>query len=98
MRKTMTLLLSLMLAGALLPTNLALSAEKTGTMTVKKSVKRLPPGDITILTNTAVALTAGECTALGGTVHDFTICNSGKACGRRDENGKLHSVCLSAQQ
>jgi hypothetical protein len=43
------------------------------------------------------ALTAQECADLGGTVYeDATLCRSGKYCGRADEAGNRHRVCLEA--
>lgn len=43
------------------------------------------------------ALTANECTQLGGSVWTSYghICASGKMCRRVDNYGVLHSVCLS---
>jgi hypothetical protein len=41
-----------------------------------------------------VPLSAGDCADLGGTVVYLTICKSGQACSRKDENGKTHQVCL----
>jgi hypothetical protein len=44
-------------------------------------------------------LTAEECRTLGGTVHTevFGLCNSGRFCGRTDQDGKVHRVCITAQ-
>jgi len=41
-------------------------------------------------------LSASECTALGGEVAINSICKSKQSCQRRDEDNKLHEVCLSA--
>ena len=41
-------------------------------------------------------LSASECTALGGEVMINSICKSKQSCHRRDEDNKLHEVCLSA--
>jgi hypothetical protein len=49
--------------------------------------------------DTVLPLTAGECTQLGGTVQSdggTGICNSGKFCGTRDQNGVAHRVCITA--
>jgi hypothetical protein len=47
-----------------------------------------------------VALTADECTTLGGeVVTDFAgICVSGAFCRTTDNTGKKHRVCLSKKQ
>jgi hypothetical protein len=44
-------------------------------------------------------LSSGECTQLGGTVsqENYGLCNSGKYCATRDQNGKAHKVCISKQ-
>jgi hypothetical protein len=45
----------------------------------------------------ATELTAQECENLGGTVYESdSLCKSGKYCGRADENGVRHRVCLEA--
>jgi hypothetical protein len=48
---------------------------------------------------TAKPLTEEECRKLGGDVVTETsgICNSGTFCGRRDQDGKAHRVCITAQ-
>lgn len=47
---------------------------------------------------TALPLTTGECTTLGGESVDESVCNSGKACQTRDQNGTWHRVCISKVQ
>ena len=65
----------------------------------KKTVRKLPKnigGTVGGLGST-IALTAGECTALGGTViTGGDICNSNQYCGTTDQNGVRHRVCIEA--
>jgi hypothetical protein len=46
----------------------------------------------------ALAMTASDCTDLGGEVRSDTIgvCASTKVCVRTDNRGATHAVCLSA--
>ena len=47
----------------------------------------------------ASALTAQECTDMGGTVYveGVGLCASGKYCGKVDNLGKKHRFCLEVQ-
>ncbi len=49
----------------------------------------------------ASALTADECTGLGGWVvtngYSDSLCKSKKMCVRQDNNGQSHAVCLEVQ-
>jgi hypothetical protein len=84
----------------------AISAEKAavGATTATEAAKpgalatrKLPGKTKGVVGPTAgvMELTADECTALGGTVHDSTaLCKSGKYCGREDESGTRHRTCL----
>jgi hypothetical protein len=44
-------------------------------------------------------LTAAECTALGGNVHDALpgVCLSGRFCAVTDNRGYKHAVCLKSE-
>lgn len=53
---------------------------------------RAPGGTMT------VALTAAECTTLGGTSVNESVCNSGKACETTTQNGEWKRVCLSKSE
>ena len=44
---------------------------------------------------TMVALTAAECTTLGGETVSEAVCNSGKACQTTTQDGDWKRVCLS---
>ena len=46
-----------------------------------------------------VALTAAECTSLGGRVHDAMpgVCKSNQFCAVTDNFGHTHATCLTAQ-
>jgi len=88
----------------------ALAAEKKGGVvngnfaTSGKIEVRKQPGKgikgVVGTTSGTVALTAAECTTLGGTVHDdlANLCGGtgGKYCGTTDVNGVRHRVCLEA--
>ena len=39
-------------------------------------------------------LSSNECRKLGGGVHKYDVCNSGRVCTIRDQNGKTHAVCI----
>jgi hypothetical protein len=94
MRVPIALLLSLSLTGFLLPTHPVFAAEKTNGPSTK-IIKRPKAGGTTVRGDAPVALTSSECVLLGGDVSDFSICKSGRACARRDENGTMHSVCIT---
>ena len=52
------------------------------------------PGNVS-----AVPMTVGECSSLGGTVKDgITACMSGRACQTTGEDKQVHAVCISAAQ
>jgi hypothetical protein len=72
-------------------------AVRTPAATVKKP-KAAATGAVGTKATTVMPLTEGECTQLGGEVQTESagVCNSGKFCGRRDENGKAHRVCITA--
>ena len=53
---------------------------------------RIPAGTMT------TALTAAECTTLGGSSVNESVCQSGKACQTRTESGDWKRVCLSKAQ
>ncbi len=87
----------------------ALAVDKQGTVaipgkaeTVKTFTRNPASGGLkgNVGTTAGVAeLTAEECTKLGGTVYDTdSLCKSGKYCGRADENGTRHRVCLEVAQ
>lgn len=66
----------------------------------KSDLRVRPTGGIRISKPvTSVALDAGECELLGGTVYDdgFGVCASKKYCARTDNFGKRYNVCLSAK-
>lgn len=67
----------------------------TATPSAKKPVGgtvRIPAGAMT------TALTAAECTTLGGSSVNEAVCQSGKACETRTESGDWKRVCLSKAQ
>jgi hypothetical protein len=72
-------------------------AVRTPAATVKKP-KAAATGGVGTKATTVMPLTEGECTQLGGEVQTESagVCNSGKFCGRRDENGNAHRVCSTA--
>lgn len=94
MRVPIAILLSLSLSGLMSPTNLLFAAEKSKGPTTQV-IKRPKAGGTTVRGDAPVALTTSECVSLGGDVSDFSICKSGRACARRDENGTMHSVCIT---
>jgi len=95
------------LALALAATAPALAAQKqnvtggaasSGTVELKKPTKA-PKGIVGSTTGT-MALTASECTTLGGTVYDdnANLCGAagGQYCGTTDKDGVRHRVCIEA--
>ena len=46
----------------------------------------------------ATPLTNAECTALGGSLVHFPICNSRQVCITVDQNQKQHLVCISVSK
>jgi hypothetical protein len=81
-------------------TGAASTAGATRTTTPVKKPKTPLTGVVGPKATTVAPLTEAECEQLGGTVHSESvgICNSGKYCGRRDENGKAHRVCISVSK
>ena len=72
----------------------ATEAAKPGALATRKLPGKTVKG-VVGTTAGVMELTADECTALGGTVHDSTaMCKSGKYCGREDESGTRHRTCL----
>jgi len=64
-----------------------------------------PPEPPTIQTTNGIptALTEGECTALGGTVENNSVCVGGKMCktvtvSMVTKEQTTHTLCLSAKQ
>lgn len=106
MRPSRMFLAIVLAAGLSVP---AMAVEKQGTVAIpgkaesaKTFTRNTVPGGLkgNVGTTAGVAeLTAEECTKLGGTVYDTeTLCKSGKYCGRADESGARHRVCLEVAQ
>ena len=76
-------------------TNAVPGANSVSTLSPKSpGGPRLAPG----LRAVASALSASECTNLGGKVYDdpYGVCASKKLCNTTDNKGANHAVCLSA--
>lgn len=71
---------------------------RTGATVMRKSDGVRAPKMTGVRGDLAVALTAGECTTLGGKSVSESVCTSGKACETRSENGDWHRVCLSKKE
>ena len=94
-------LLPLLLAAMLAATGAEAASSAAGQTTLEPGGVLAPrspaPKLPTVQTGSVLApLSAQECKDLGGEVTIAGICKSGQSCQRKDEDGKTHEVCLSA--
>lgn len=76
-----------------------LAAGTISTLPVQAGTKAGASAPVDALPSSQVSpLTRKECTNLGGSVKNDSVCKSGKTCKMNSANGDQHFVCLEAAQ